>query len=347
MVLKPCGKCSVKINNRDKQEKQVKCHLCADMFHQICAEVTAAICEELNKVEGLKWYCSNCRKVIDSMLLNVDAIKSLEKRMTKMEEANEKIEKLEIELKAQKDKMIQLEDGVVRTEQKTDSKNNEMKQTIAEMETTWARKAAEGNRNARVVVRDPSNSRDAATPYVERLEDREVLVVDEDEERKRSIIIHNLEESTQDNVGARIEHDTKEVVEMCKYLGNHEFNEYSMEKIFRLGRKQAGKDRPLKVCLNNNITKFKIIRNTHKLKDSDYDGISIQHDLSSEQRKELSDLVKIAKQKEEQDPTGNYVYRVRGPPGRKHLVRIRKRIEVEPEEEQTQEDSDVAGSDID
>ena len=58
----------------------------------------------------------------------------------------------------------------------------------------------------------------------------------------------------------------------------------------------------MKVSLDGNITKFKIIRNTHKLKDSDYDGISIKHDLTKEQRKELKELIDLAKKKEQEDP---------------------------------------------
>ena len=42
-------------------------------------------------------------------------------------------------------------------------------------------------------------------------------------------------------------------------------------------------------------------------------------------------MIKIAQRKEEEDETGNYIYRVRGPPGRKYIKRIRKPIVAEVE----------------
>ena len=73
-----------------------------------------------------------------------------------------------------------------------------------------------------------------------------------------------------------------------------------------------------------------------------YDGISIQHDLTKDQRKELREMIDLAKRKEDEDPTGNYVYKVRGPPGRKHIKRFRKVVEIEAEAdpEQPAEEAD-------
>ena len=339
MVLKPCGKCSIKIQTKaGKQDKQIKCDLCAEGFHQACAEVTDTICDEMNKVEGLKWYCSTCRKAIDSLLLNVDVIKSFEKKMQRMEEeANRRITKLEDDMKKQTENMKKIEGSVQKNEEKVEGQKNKMKESIEEaIEKTYARKAAEGIER---VATERFNFRAPVNHTAETTDEEQVPVVDENEERRRSIITHNMKESTDDDTEVRIQYDTDKVVEVCKYLGNHEFSEYSIEKIFRLGKKETGKVRPLKVCLNDNITKFKIIRNTHKLRESEYEDISIQHDLSKDQRDELSAMIKIAQRKEEEDPTGNYIYRVRGPPGRKYIKRIRKPVvaEVEVEEEANQE----------
>lgn len=328
MVLKACGECSVKIQNK---EKQVKCGLCSESLHQTCTEVSAATQEDLTKVEGLKFYCSNCRKVIDSLLLNIDVIKLFEKKLAKLEDDTAKsIEKLANELEEQKGKIAEIEDGVRQNEENVGNKNDEIKQTIAAIENTYARAAGAGNNTRATAVRPIA----VAGPVVETLDEENVLVIDEDEERKRSVIIHHLEESNEEDTGVRVEHDTNKVIEICKYLGNHEFSEYSVEKIFRLGKRERGKERPLKVCLDGNVTKFKIIRNTHKLKDSEYDGVSIQHDLTKDQRKELREMIDLAKRKEDEDPTGNYIYKVRGPPGRKHIKRFRKVVEtaeVEPD----------------
>ena len=38
------------------------------------------------------------------------------------------------------------------------------------------------------------------------------------------------------------------------------------------------------------------------------------HDLTVRQREELKELIKEANEKEQQDETGSFMYRVRGPP---------------------------------
>ena len=120
---------------------------------------------------------------------------------------------------------------------------------------------------------------------------------------------------------------------LCKYLGDEDFTENNIEKMFRLG-KRTGNTRPLKVCLDEMTTKYKIIRNTSLLRESEeFSRISIQHDLTPEQRDEVRELVQLAKKKETDDTSGNFIYRVRGPPGRKFIKKLRKRVEVEADTE--------------
>ena len=67
------------------------------------------------------------------------------------------------------------------------------------------------------------------------------------------------------------------------------------------------------------------MRNTYKLKDSDdFKGWSLQHDMTKKQRENVKKLVAEAKKKEEEDESGEYIYRVRGPPHKKYIKRIKK-----------------------
>ena len=45
------------------------------------------------------------------------------------------------------------------------------------------------------------------------------------------------------------------------------------------------------------------------------DNVTITHDLTVQQREELHELIKEAKNKEECDQPGRFIYRVRGPHG--------------------------------
>ena len=67
------------------------------------------------------------------------------------------------------------------------------------------------------------------------------------------------------------------------------------------------------------------MRNIYKLKDVDeYKGWSLQHDMTKEQRENVRKLVEEAKRKTAADESGEYIYRVRGPPHKKFIKRIKK-----------------------
>jgi len=55
----------------------------------------------------------------------------------------------------------------------------------------------------------------------------------------------------------------------------------------------------------------------------------VSHDLTQNEREELKELVAEAKQRQDQDHSGEWVHRVRGSPGSKKTVRLRKRSQVE------------------
>ena len=332
-----CRTCTKKVK---KTDEALQCDLCRVWKHITCAEVSPDHYQVIKVVKGVKWFCKDCSYSVDSLLLDTEVLARFEKRLNSIEEeANRKIQRLETELNGQKAKVTEIEAALGRTEERNNDSRNEL--------TTYAAVTGKDVTDTKAMVErlEDTVRKLENRPRVETapstLHDGNVPFIDDDEERKRSVIIYNVEESHEEDIAARIEHDTTKIVEICKYLGNDEFNEYSMEKIIRLGAKEAGKTRPLKVCVDTMITKFKIIRNTHKLKDSEYDSISIQHDLTQEQRADIRKLVELAKKKELEDPSGNYIYRVRGPPGRKFIKRLQKPVVVaEAAQEETEEEED-------
>jgi len=56
-----------------------------------------------------------------------------------------------------------------------------------------------------------------------------------------------------------------------------------------------------------------------------YKGVIIAHDMTKQQREECKKLVKEAKDSESQEPSGEYIFRVRGAPEEMKIVKIRKR----------------------
>ena len=67
------------------------------------------------------------------------------------------------------------------------------------------------------------------------------------------------------------------------------------------------------------------MRNLRNLQNNPkYYGISLNHDLTKNQLIEYKNLINESKEKEEEDEEGEYIYRVRGPPGQWEIVRYPK-----------------------
>ena len=70
--------------------------------------------------------------------------------------------------------------------------------------------------------------------------------------------------------------------------------------------------------------KREIFQNLHKLRNAP-ENISVAHDLTKKQREELQELIKDARKKEENDQSGNFMYRVRGLPWGWFIKKISKK----------------------
>ena len=90
----------------------------------------------------------------------------------------------------------------------------------------------------------------------------------------------------------------------------------SLEKIIRLGKITEDKDRPLLITLKEETKKREIFQNLNKLREvgSPLQNVIIMHDLTLKQKEELKEKIEEAREKENKDELGEYMYRVRGPP---------------------------------
>ena len=150
-------------------------------------------------------------------------------------------------------------------------------------------------------------------------------VMHEEEKRKNNLVVYGVPESEDREKDPRTKHDKDQIIKISKHLGLDDFTEYNIARILRMGTYTADNARPILVELDSAVTKYKIMRNTFKLKDAeDFKGWSLQHDMTKEQRENVKILVAEAKQKEAADETGEYIYRVRGPPHKKYIKRIKK-----------------------
>ena len=107
--------------------------------------------------------------------------------------------------------------------------------------------------------------------------------------------------------------DLKEVQRILKDCCEVELKQDNVAKVIQMGKYTEGKKRPIIIMIGTEEKKKEIFNNLHKLRRS-ADNITITHDLTVQQREELLELIKEAKNKEECDQMGRFIYRVHGPP---------------------------------
>ncbi len=94
-----------------------------------------------------------------------------------------------------------------------------------------------------------------------------------------------------------------------------------------LERDAMVKNRPMLVSLDSVMTKMKILRRTTKLRDADekFKHIGFEHDFTPKQKEEQIAMKTKAKKMTEE--SGNFTFRVRGPPGQLWIRKIPKQTE--------------------
>ena len=149
------------------------------------------------------------------------------------------------------------------------------------------------------------------------------------ESRENNIIIFNLSESTK-NTDVKDESDQEAFKNLCKDI--LEINVPEIALIKRLpGSKKSNQEaeevdmcRPLKVVFNSNFDKRIMMSKLYKLKNVQgrFSKISVQHDMSLDERAELKKLLQKAKDLNKENSNLNLLYKVRGPPRALKIVQI-------------------------
>ena len=128
----------------------------------------------------------------------------------------------------------------------------------------------------------------------------------QEKERKRratNVIIHGLEEK-------KDVHDRDEIEKLFKAVDV----KLTPKSVIRLGYPlKHGKGRPLKLVLNNFEEKTMLMKNASNLKfaEGDLRKISITHDFTMKQRKQIAEKVKLAREKTANN-NGQYVWKLKG-----------------------------------
>ena len=123
--------------------------------------------------------------------------------------------------------------------------------------------------------------------------------IEQRQQRKQNLIISGIPEPSIGPISQRIASDTAACVTLAETLGIHGL---SIKSVARLGSLSSGKNRLLRVCLNDIETRQAILRNATKLKQNEkYSGIYINPDLTPAQQEAN---YKLRKERREQRAKG-------------------------------------------
>ena len=150
--------------------------------------------------------------------------------------------------------------------------------------------------------------------------------VHQNEDREKNIIIFGVKEQEDEEVQVKKEKDNKFFNDMC--TNALDIRGMSIRNIVRIGKKPddiQSKCRPLKVSFEDTFDKRKFLASLYKLKDCDaYKKVNVTQDQSPEQREETKKLLKIAYDRNQQNETASFLWKVRGPPWGQRLVKRNK-----------------------
>ena len=130
--------------------------------------------------------------------------------------------------------------------------------------------------------------------------------------RAKNVIIHGVDEDT----NAEKEISKKKDEDFVKKFLTVVSTDVKYKSIYRLGKPDPTKKRPMMLQLENEADKDKIMMNLQSLKGkTEYKGVSITEDYTVTERKLLQDWRDKAKAKNEaEEPDSRYIWRVRGTP---------------------------------
>jgi len=75
------------------------------------------------------------------------------------------------------------------------------------------------------------------------------------------------------------------------------------------------------------MAKNLVMESLYKLKnlEAKFNTVIVTHDMTRKEREDCKNLVEEAKAKTAQDPSGEWIYRVRGSPGKFQIIQFKRR----------------------
>jgi hypothetical protein len=171
-------------------------------------------------------------------------------------------------------------------------------------------------------------SADLCTVQTTAEEVREKLAEDADKlRRKNNIIIYNAPESKLHSNLERVKDDKDYCIEMMSTVLKVGYEEDDIKKVLRLGKKgDDSRARSLLVEFSDGHIKNMVMENASRLEKAQgkFEHVTISHNMTAKERDQCRKLVAEAKHKQSEDESGEYIYKVRGPPAQMKIMKFKK-----------------------
>jgi len=326
-LCKVCGELEGK--NRAEEDKWVQCDTCESWNHTSCVDLTDKEFEVIFKArktgKPIHWFCKDC---------NLPSIEIL-KMMTDMKSRQDKLEKGFMHLKAEvqaiskkvdsqlNEKLSEIDGAMRMLDKKFDERLTMLENKKGGDDTeTFADLVTKQVDNKMRVVQD-----EVKVVQKTLTETKERAIEEQDKaSRINNIIMYRVNESQAESASDRNKDDRTFAVKLLRSLNAGVIDD-DIVKVFRLGQRQRDQEtpRPLLVQFGSRLAKSLTMNNLYKLKHAEakFRSVVVAHDMTQKERQECKELVNLAKQKNEEASSGDWVYKVRGPPGQMRIVRLR------------------------
>lgn len=349
---KLCSKLFDKPNDKVLECERCRSHFCIKCLNKKTAEY------EILTTSDTMWFCVDCRIIVEKQIvtdLNIEKrcreiMENYEARITALEQNMSKKCDIKMAQDLIKDEVVKSENHqetkfkllVVdelrkyENKQKNEKTQNEasikqiVKEEINKVETKQV-DTVSTTRNIQDMIHEEveklvqdSTAKDTSSLKAEK-HTTVSEVVDEIQERKsreNNIIIKGFPECDSENSEERKTYERNFVQELGKAC-NTNIEDKNIKIARRIGKyDKENQKRPLLVIFRENDTKRCLFKNINKInKNEKYTNIRVCNDLTKEERENERKLWELAKDLREQDTSGDFTYKVRGPPWARRVVK--------------------------
>ena len=337
-----CGVC-----NKTVGKEGIQCEICEKWSHPACVDIPKDVYDTISKNEQMHWYCMGCNAGASQM---IKQLKKIQDRMETIKESFNKhkdevikeSDKMERNLKKFKDDLRGEIDRVAKQLQEVQKEVKAVKSnisetvdqtlisTVKEQEKKWAEVVTKNKEDVTkqldLQLKTRANEVEHIQKQIETVKETQ-HEIQEKEMRRNNIIMYRADESDADIAEDRYKEDLKFALGLFSCI-NSGVDSEDIKKVTRLGRRiEDAKPRPLLIELGSRTAKNLIMENLNKLKEAanKYKQVIVVHDMTKKEREECRVLVDEAKTKTAQEPSGEWVYVVRGLPSQMKLLRVKKR----------------------